>query len=150
MLQTEDCVEAHTNVDVVVDIEAFKELLQSRLPLVFQGASVQDAALPWPEARELQSFRDSSPDLGGIYDTESELQTLHESGIPSQSCGSEGKGSVCSAGETVSHRPLCDSDEAGSFCLEEQADQTPEGVSEGAWSSSHRQQPRRGDGSLHY
>lgn len=47
-LQTEDCVEAHTNVDVVVNIEEVRALLASRLPLVFAGASVKQAALPWP------------------------------------------------------------------------------------------------------
>lgn len=48
MCQTEDCVEAHTNVDVVVNIEELRSLLASRLPLVFAGASVKQAALPWP------------------------------------------------------------------------------------------------------
>ncbi|KAK9828787.1 hypothetical protein WJX72_002076 [[Myrmecia] bisecta] len=47
---TEDCVEAHTNVDVVVNIEEFRELLASRLPLVYGGASVEDASMPWPPA----------------------------------------------------------------------------------------------------
>ncbi len=47
---TEDCVEAHTNVDVVVDLVAFKALLDSRLPLVFAGASKAEAELPWPPA----------------------------------------------------------------------------------------------------
>lgn len=47
--QTEECVEAHTNVDVVVDLAQFRALLESRLPLVFGGASVADAALPWPD-----------------------------------------------------------------------------------------------------
>ncbi len=46
--QTEDCVEAHTNVDVVVNLDEFRALLESRLPLVFGGASVEEAALPWP------------------------------------------------------------------------------------------------------
>ncbi|CAL8471513.1 g11055 [Coccomyxa elongata] len=45
---TEDCVEAHTNVDVVVNLDEFRALLESRLPLVFGGASVEEAALPWP------------------------------------------------------------------------------------------------------
>jgi protein O-GlcNAc transferase len=45
---TEECVEAHTNVDVIVDLQAVRALLDSRLPLVFQGKSVQDASLPWP------------------------------------------------------------------------------------------------------
>ena len=48
MLQTEDCVEAHTNVDVVVNLDEVRALLESRLPLVFAGASVEEAALPWP------------------------------------------------------------------------------------------------------
>ncbi|WIA28051.1 hypothetical protein OEZ86_010636 [Tetradesmus obliquus] len=47
---TEDCTEAATRVDIVVDLAAFKALLDSRLPLVFAGKSVQQAALPWPEA----------------------------------------------------------------------------------------------------
>ena len=47
--QTEECVEAHTNVDVVVALAQLRALLQSRLPLVFAGASVETAALPWPE-----------------------------------------------------------------------------------------------------
>ena len=42
-------MEAHTNVDVVVDLTQFRALLESRLPLVFAGASVEEAALPWPE-----------------------------------------------------------------------------------------------------
>jgi hypothetical protein len=45
---TEECVEAHTNVDVIVDLEGVKALLDSRLPLVFEGKSVQEASLPWP------------------------------------------------------------------------------------------------------
>jgi hypothetical protein len=41
-------LQAHTNVDVIVNLEEFRALLASRLPLVFAGASVADAALPWP------------------------------------------------------------------------------------------------------
>lgn len=40
--------QAHTNVDVVVDIPAFRALLADRLPLVFKGWPVEAAALPWP------------------------------------------------------------------------------------------------------
>lgn len=47
-LQSGECVEAQTNVDVIVDLEQFKQLLDSRLPLVFQGASVEEAELAWP------------------------------------------------------------------------------------------------------
>ncbi len=46
--QTEDCVEAHTNIDVVVNLDELKALLDSRMPLVFANASVAEAALPWP------------------------------------------------------------------------------------------------------
>jgi hypothetical protein len=46
----EDCTEAATKVDIVVDLAAFKALLDSRLPLVFKGWPVGKAALPWPEA----------------------------------------------------------------------------------------------------
>lgn len=45
---TGECVEAHTDVDVLVDIGALRALLADRLPLVFSGASVNDAQLPWP------------------------------------------------------------------------------------------------------
>lgn len=41
--------QAHTNVDVIVDIAAFRALLADRLPLVFAGWPVEAAALPWPE-----------------------------------------------------------------------------------------------------
>jgi protein O-GlcNAc transferase len=47
----EDCVEAHTRVDVMVDLAAFKALLDSRLPLVFAGKSIKEAAMAWPLAR---------------------------------------------------------------------------------------------------
>lgn len=45
---TEECVEAHTNVDVIVDIQQFKALLDDRLPFVWNGSTVPDAAIPWP------------------------------------------------------------------------------------------------------
>ena len=41
-------MEAHTNIDVVVNLDDFKALLDSRLPLVFANTSVADATLPWP------------------------------------------------------------------------------------------------------
>ena len=40
--------QAHTNVDVRVDINAMRALLADRLPLVFAGWPVEAAALPWP------------------------------------------------------------------------------------------------------
>jgi hypothetical protein len=46
----EDCTEAATRVDIVVDLQALQAQLDSRLPLVFGGASVKAAALPWPKA----------------------------------------------------------------------------------------------------
>ena len=48
-LQTEDCVEAHTNVDVVVNVNELRALLKDRLPHVWAGKSVAEAAIPWPE-----------------------------------------------------------------------------------------------------
>jgi len=48
-VQTEDCVEAHTNVDVVVNVNEFRALLKDRLPHVWAGKSVSEAAVPWPE-----------------------------------------------------------------------------------------------------
>ena len=47
-VQTEDCVEAHTNVDVVVNVNEFRALLQDRLPHIWAGKSVAEAAIPWP------------------------------------------------------------------------------------------------------
>lgn len=41
-------MEAHTNVDVVVNVEELRALLEDCLPLIFGGASVTEAALPWP------------------------------------------------------------------------------------------------------
>ncbi|KAL3161243.1 hypothetical protein ABBQ38_009607 [Trebouxia sp. C0009 RCD-2024] len=46
---TEDCVEAHTNVDVVVNVNEFRALLRDRLPHVWAGKSVAEAVIPWPE-----------------------------------------------------------------------------------------------------
>ena len=40
--------QAHTNVDVRLDIPAFRSLLADRLPLVFAGWPVEAAAIPWP------------------------------------------------------------------------------------------------------
>ena len=48
-------MEAHTNVDVVVNLQEFKALLDSRLPLVFNGTAVADAELPWPTAGDPSS-----------------------------------------------------------------------------------------------
>ena len=45
---TDDCVEAHTNVDVIADIDAIQELLEDRLPLIWAGVPVNEAKLPWP------------------------------------------------------------------------------------------------------
>jgi Glycosyltransferase 61 len=45
---TEECVEAHTNVDVVVNVNEFRSLLADRLPYVYAGAPVDAARLPWP------------------------------------------------------------------------------------------------------
>lgn len=45
------CVEAHTMVDVVVDVQALQRLIAGRLELIRAGASVARARLPWPPAR---------------------------------------------------------------------------------------------------
>ena len=50
--QSQECIEAHTNVDIVVNLNEFEALLASRLPLVFNGTPVSDAALPWPPAHD--------------------------------------------------------------------------------------------------
>lgn len=46
--KTEECVEAHTNVDIIVNLDQVKLLLDARLPLVFAGASVRDTWSLWP------------------------------------------------------------------------------------------------------
>ena len=47
-VQDEACVEAHTNVDVIVNIQELRDLIASRLPLISAGLPVKAAALPWP------------------------------------------------------------------------------------------------------
>ena len=42
-------MEAHTNVDVIVNLRELRSLLRDRLPHVFAGASVEAARMPWPE-----------------------------------------------------------------------------------------------------
>jgi hypothetical protein len=46
----QECVEAHTNVDIVVDLEQLKSMLDVRLPLVFAGASVFKTDSVWPSS----------------------------------------------------------------------------------------------------
>jgi protein O-GlcNAc transferase len=45
---SEDCVEAQTESDLVVDLAAVRALLEGRMPRVWAGAAVADAELPWP------------------------------------------------------------------------------------------------------
>ena len=47
-VQDEACVEAHTNVDVIVNIQELRERIASRLPFIEAGLPVKAAALPWP------------------------------------------------------------------------------------------------------
>lgn len=44
----QDCVESLTHVDVRVDVAALRALVAGRLALIRGGASVAEAALPWP------------------------------------------------------------------------------------------------------
>jgi protein O-GlcNAc transferase len=41
-------VEAHTKVDVIVDLQELRALLQDRLPHVWAGAAVAAARREWP------------------------------------------------------------------------------------------------------
>jgi len=50
---TEECVEAHTRVDVIIDVPAVRDLLRDRLPLVWAGTPIGKAALPWPKALDI-------------------------------------------------------------------------------------------------
>ena len=45
---TNECVEAHTNVDVILDLNEFGRLLEDVVPKVWDGISVTDAERPWP------------------------------------------------------------------------------------------------------
>ncbi|KAH7622038.1 hypothetical protein Ndes2526B_g02863 [Nannochloris sp. 'desiccata'] len=48
---TDDCVEAHTNIDVIVDIEAVEKLLVERLPLIQESKQSNNRTavnFPWP------------------------------------------------------------------------------------------------------
>lgn len=45
-------MEAHTNVDIVVDLRELEALLDATLPAVFRGATIAEAALPWPSEAE--------------------------------------------------------------------------------------------------
>ncbi|GAX80047.1 hypothetical protein CEUSTIGMA_g7486.t1 [Chlamydomonas eustigma] len=47
---TEECVEAHTKVDVLVDIPAFRALLEDRLPFVWNNTFPYFAKIEWPPA----------------------------------------------------------------------------------------------------
>ena len=73
-------MEAHTNVDVVVDLAQLRALLQSRLPLVFAGASVESAGLPWPEVSPGE--HDAAGDEVG--DAEAEHAAAYDSGAEAE------------------------------------------------------------------
>ena len=45
---TQDCLEAHTGVDVVVDVAELKALLDDRLPLVYARSPTPNAEIEWP------------------------------------------------------------------------------------------------------
>ena len=94
--QTEECVEAHTNVDVVVDLAQLRALLQSRLPLVFGGASVEAAALPWPEG--VPGEHEGEGDEG--EDAEAE---------PDEAYDMQGDGDE--AGDGAAYTDMCESDD---------------------------------------
>lgn len=50
---TEECVEAHTKVDVKVDLDAFRALLRERLPFVWNNTHPYYAQFEWPPAKDL-------------------------------------------------------------------------------------------------
>jgi hypothetical protein len=49
----EECVEAHTNVDIVVNLDELKAMLDTRLPRVFAGEPVTKLASVWPDTDPL-------------------------------------------------------------------------------------------------
>eukprot|EP01025_Chloroclados_australasicus_P042517 TRINITY_DN4522_c0_g1_i2.p2 TRINITY_DN4522_c0_g1~~TRINITY_DN4522_c0_g1_i2.p2 ORF type:complete len:202 (+),score=14.77 TRINITY_DN4522_c0_g1_i2:264-869(+) len=51
--KVEECVEAHTNVDVIVDIPQIKRLLDKVVTKVFEGTPVKELAVQWPPYDEL-------------------------------------------------------------------------------------------------
>lgn len=44
-------MEAHTHVDIIVDLDELKQMLDARLPQVFAGASVSSLASVWPDTK---------------------------------------------------------------------------------------------------
>ncbi|GMH43593.1 hypothetical protein BSKO_11515 [Bryopsis sp. KO-2023] len=48
---TDECVEAHTQVDVAVNLMSFRKLLEEKLPSIFAGASVDAIEASWPSAQ---------------------------------------------------------------------------------------------------
>ncbi|PRW57354.1 DUF563 domain [Chlorella sorokiniana] len=47
--QDQGCVESLTHVDIRVDVPRLRQLIAGRLALIRSGASVGEAALPWPQ-----------------------------------------------------------------------------------------------------
>ena len=45
---TNECSEVHTNVDLIVDVDAVRTVISEQLPLVLQGKLPQEIGLPWP------------------------------------------------------------------------------------------------------
>ena len=202
-VQTEDCVEAHTQVDVIVDLEEFRSLLESRLPLVFNGTSVLEAALPWPEVLSKDSDSDnnlvmnlpesdsqhseSESQHSGVDSEESKYETANNSAhladveskknpsslqksdpdedtlLSQAESGSKLSGAE-QEGYTTASVDSCKTDDGNmGFCesnydrasiniddeMEElQADESKESIE--AYARSHKLQPQRGDGSLHF
>lgn len=47
---TGDCIHAHSKAEIIVDIEDFLHLFDSRLPFLSNGSTIQEARLPFPTA----------------------------------------------------------------------------------------------------
>ena len=62
----QDCVEAHTNVDIIVDVKQLRAMLDTRLPRVLAGASVPELASVWPSSDPTQAQPwNTAPGVGG-------------------------------------------------------------------------------------
>lgn len=59
-------MEAHTNVDIIVDVKQLRAMLDTRLPRVLAGASVPELASVWPSSDPTQAQPwNTAPGVGG-------------------------------------------------------------------------------------
>ena len=149
-------MEAHTQVDVIVDLKEFKDLLDSRLPLVFNGTSIEDAAMPWPRIinSSLAHRDDYGEEPASDLHTDDAYPDLPYEDLLAEALPVDGHPEADNFG-------FCAPDSGGQTCQPEiensdldaatlhvkHATSLDESLEETA--RRQKRQPRRGDGSLH-